>query len=73
MRLNLAIVSCFSSAATTLYVQVADQPVLRKTIVHLIPRNQNDLPNNDQIYRLFEVYPKELLKFNQEASQTIKL
>ena len=65
LRLNRAIVSCFSCAATTLYVQVADQPIFSKTAIHLIPRNQNDFPENDQIYRLFEVYPKDLLKSNQ--------
>lgn len=65
--INKAFCEYFKADSTTLYVQVVDEKLWKKTIIHLIPRFKADLPDNDQIYKMLDKYPARLLTANAES------
>ena len=59
--------SFYSCSASTIHLQNSGREgALKHLIVHIIPRKAGDLKSNDEIYKLMNTYPEDLLKHYNE-------
>jgi diadenosine tetraphosphate (Ap4A) HIT family hydrolase len=55
--------SFYACTSTTMHVQNSEiNGPLKHLMIHIIPRKQGDLKNNDQIYHMLSTYPEDLQK-----------
>lgn len=64
--INRVMYEQLKAQSTTIYLQLVDQNVWKKTVIHIIPRYKADLPNNDEIYKLLDKYHLRLIAANRE-------